>query len=276
VSVLLDRALTEERGLRTAAGRTFELTDEARSTLLRLAGGDARRALTYLEEAAAGADAVGSGTVDDDTLARAVDRAAVRYDRDGDQHYDVISAFIKSVRGSDVQAALHYLARMLSAGEDPRFIARRLVILASEDIGLADPSALTTAVAAADAVAFIGMPEGRINLAQAVIALALAPKSNAVVAAIGAAMADVDAGRIGLVPPHLRDAHYPGAQKLGHGEGYRYAHDEPRGIAAQQYLPDELTGVRYYVPTDHGAEAAISARLSRIEELLGRTGPPAP
>lgn len=270
VSALLDRALTEERGLRTADGEPYDLTGPARETLLRLAGGDARRALTYLEEAAAGAEAVGSRTVDDDAVARAVDKAAVRYDRAGDQHYDVISAFIKSVRGSDVQAALHYLARMIAAGEDPRFIARRLVILASEDIGLADPSALTTAVAAADAVAFIGMPEGRITLAQAVIALALAPKSNAVVMAISSALADVEAGRIGLVPPHLRDAHYAGAKQHGHGEGYRYAHDEPHGIAAQQYLPDELTDARYYSPTDHGAEAAISARLARIEQLLGR------
>ena len=181
-------------------------------------------------------------------LEQAVDKAAIRYDRDGDQHYDVISAFIKSIRGSDVQAALHYLARMIAAGEDPRFIARRLVILASEDIGLADPTALTTAVAAADAVAFIGMPEGRINLAQAVIALALAPKSNAVIMAIDAAMADVDAGRIGLVPAHLRDAHYAGAKKIGHGKGYQYAHDHPHGIAAQQYLPDALVDARYYRP----------------------------
>jgi putative ATPase len=269
ISLLLDRALTEERGLH-APGDPFQLTEEARQSILRLAGGDARRALTYLEEAAAGAGAVGSSTIDDESVARAVDKAAIRYDRDGDQHYDVISAFIKSVRGSDVQAALHYLARMIAAGEDPRFIARRLVILASEDIGLADPSALQTAVAAADAVAFIGMPEGRINLAQAVIALALAPKSNAVVMAVDAALADVHAGRIGLVPPHLRDAHYAGAKKIGHGQGYVYAHDEPHGIAAQQYLPDELTGSRYYVPTDHGAEATLSARLARIEQLLGQ------
>jgi putative ATPase len=269
VDLLLDRALTEERGLHAPDG-PFTLTDEARQSILRLAGGDARRALTYLEEAAAGADAVGSRTIDDDAVAQAVDKAAIRYDRDGDQHYDVISAFIKSVRGSDVQAALHYLARMIAAGEDPRFIARRLVILASEDIGLADPSALQTAVAAADAVAFIGMPEGRINLAQAVIALALAPKSNAVVMAVDAALADVNAGRVGLVPAHLRDAHYAGAKKIGHGQGYVYAHDEPHGIAAQQYLPDELTGSRYYVPTDHGAEATLSARLARIEQLLGQ------
>ena len=159
---------------------------------------------------------------------------------------------------------------MIAAGEDPRFIARRLVILASEDIGLADPTALQTAVAAAHAVQFIGMPEGRINLAQAVIALALAPKSNAVIMAVDAALADVDAGRIGLVPAHLRDAHYPGAKKIGHGQSYVYPHDEPHGIAAQQYLPDELTGARYYQPTDHGAEAAMAERLKRIEGFLGR------
>jgi putative ATPase len=270
VSLLLDRALSDERGLRAPDGGLLQLGDGARQSILRLAGGDARRALTYLEEAAAGAEAVGTTEIDEDTVAQAVDKAAIRYDRDGDQHYDVISAFIKSVRGSDVQAALHYLARMIAAGEDPRFIARRLVILASEDIGLADPTALQTAVAAADAVAFIGMPEGRINLAQAVIALALAPKSNAVVTAISAALADVEAGRVGLVPAHLRDAHYAGAKKLGHGKGYRYAHDEPHGIAAQQYLPDELVGARYYDPTDHGAEAAMAARLARIEQLLAR------
>lgn len=270
VSGLLDRALNDERGLRSAAGESFSLTDEARADLLRLAGGDARRALTYLEESAAGADATQTATITPEVVALAVDKASVRYDRDGDQHYDVISAFIKSVRGSDVDAALHYLARMLEAGEDPRFIARRLIILASEDIGLADPTALPTAVAAADAVAFIGMPEGRINLAQAVIACALAPKSNAVVMAVDAALADVRAGRIGLVPPHLRDAHYAGAKTYGHGQGYRYAHDEPHGIAAQQYLPDELVDVRYYAPTDHGAEAKLGERSRRIAELLGR------
>ncbi|HYP44570.1 MAG TPA: replication-associated recombination protein A [Propionibacteriaceae bacterium] len=272
ISGLLDRALTEERGLRTADGARFTLADDARDTVLRLAGGDARRALTYLEEAAAGAQANSAAEITVDTVENAVDRAAVRYDRDGDQHYDVISAFIKSVRGSDVQASLHYLARMISAGEDPRFIARRLVILASEDIGLADPSALTTAVAAADAVSFLGMPEGRIPLAQAVIALALAPKSNAVILAVDGALADVSAGRIGLVPAHLRDAHYPGATTYGHGQGYRYAHDEPHGIAAQHYLPDELAGARYYVPTPHGAEAGLTDRLARIEDRLAGGG----
>lgn len=197
---VIGRALVDERGL----GGSLALDDEARDHLVRLAGGDARRALTYLEAAAGAATSRGLDRIDLATTETAVDRAAVRYDRQGDQHYDVTSAFIKSIRGSDADAALHYLARMVEAGEDPRFIARRLVILASEDIGLADPTALTTAVAAAQAVQLIGMPEGRLNLAQATIALALAPKSNAVISAIDAASADVRAGKIGAVPAHLR------------------------------------------------------------------------
>jgi putative ATPase len=196
----------------------------------------------------------------------------VRYDRQGDQHYDVISAFIKSVRGSDVDAALHYLARMMEAGEDPRFIARRLVILASADIGLADPTALTTAVAAAQAVQLIGMPEARLNLAQAVIALTVAPKSNAVITAIDAATADVRAGKIGSVPAHLRDAHYGGSKKLGHGKGYRYAHDEPFGVAEQQYLPDVLDGTEYYRPTSLGAEAGVRERWERLRRIVRGSG----
>ncbi|MGI8458117.1 MAG: replication-associated recombination protein A [Propionibacteriaceae bacterium] len=269
ITTLIDRALTDGRGLAGA----YELAPGAREAILRLSGGDARRALTYLEESAAGAAATGGTTIDDAAVERAVDRAAVRYDRDGDQHYDVISAFIKSVRGSDVQAALHWFARMVEAGEDPRFIARRLVVLASEDIGLADPSALQTATAAATAVQLIGMPEARINLAQAVIALALAPKSNAVIMAVDAALADVRAGRIGLVPAHLRDGHYPGAKAYGHGQGYVYAHDAPHGVAAQQYLPDELADATYYRPTEHGAEARTAERFRRIEEILGRRTP---
>jgi putative ATPase len=268
IAVLLDRALVDERGL----GGGFTLSDDARTALLRFAGGDARRALTYLEESAAGATALDSAEINADVVAAAVDRAAVRYDRSGDQHYDVISAFIKSLRGSDVQAGLHYLARMLEAGEDPRFIARRLIILASEDIGMAAPSVLQTCVATAQAVQLIGMPEARINLAHAVIACAMAPKSNAVVLAIDAAQADVRAGRIGTVPPHLRDAHYPGAAGYGHGKGYQYAHDAEHGVAAQQYLPDELAGVRYYRPTDHGNEASMAERLGVLESLLGRDG----
>ena len=269
LGVLLDRALTDERGL----GGAFTLAEDARAALLRLAGGDARRTLTYLEEAAAGARAQDSDSITTAIVEAAVDKATVRYDRDGDQHYDVISAFIKSMRGSDVQAALHYLARMIEAGEDPRFIARRLIILASEDIGMAAPSVLQTCVAAAQAVQFIGMPEARLNLAQAVIACALAPKSNAVIVAIDAAMADVRAGRIGAVPPHLRDAHYASAGAYGHGKGYRYAHDFPHGVAAQQYLPDELAGAVYYRPTDHGNEAGMADRLATLNDLLGRDDP---
>ncbi len=202
-------------------------------------------------------------------VAQAVDRALLRYDRQGDEHYDVISAFIKSIRGSDPDAAMHYLARMIEAGEDPRFIARRLVISAAEDIGLADPQALQIAVAAADAVAFIGMPEGRIPLAEATAYLATTAKSNAAYNAINAAIADVRAGGFGRVPIHLRDAHYAGAKRLGHGKGYVYPHDLEVGVATQQYLPDELRGRRYYDPTARGVERDISARLEKIRKILG-------
>jgi putative ATPase len=259
IRTLLKRALRDERGL---AGQVT-LEDDALEQLIRLAGGDGRRALTYLEAAA-----LGAAVIDTPALERAVDRAAVRYDRDGDQHYDVISAFIKSIRGSDADAALHYLARMIEAGEDPRFIARRLIVHASEDVGMADPTALQTAVAAAQAVEFVGLPEARINLAQAVIHLALAPKSNAVVKAIGAAQADVRAGLIGAVPAHLRDAHYAGAKRLGHGAGYVYPHDTPEGIVAQRYAPDVVAGRTYYEPTSHGMEARFSERAGRIRAIL--------
>ncbi|MCD2169827.1 replication-associated recombination protein A [Microbacterium sp. JC 701] len=295
LGALVDRAVTDPRGL---AGRVV-LDDDARAALVRLASGDARRALTALEAAAsvagddAGAtapavrDAEDEDDSDDDEdpgpftgggdelpvitadhIAQAVDRALLRYDRQGDEHYDVISAFIKSVRGSDPDAAIHYLARMIEAGEDPRFIARRLVISAAEDIGMADPQALQIAVAAADAVAFIGMPEGRIPLAEATVYLATTAKSNAAYNAINAAIADVRAGGFGRVPMHLRDAHYPGAKRLGHGKGYKYAHDSDIGIVTQQYLPDELVGKRYYEPTSHGAERDVSARLEKIRRIL--------
>jgi putative ATPase len=264
VRAVVDHALADERGLAGA----YSIDADAVDHLVRLAGGDARRALTYLEAATGAAAARGSTTIDLETAETAVDQAAVRYDRQGDQHYDVTSAFIKSVRGSDVDAALHYLARMMEAGEDPRFIARRLVILASEDIGLADPTALPTAVAAAQAVQLIGMPEARLNLAQATIALAIAPKSNAVITAIGAAQADVRAGKIGPVPPHLRDAHYQGAQKLGHGTSYTYSHDQPYGIAEQQYAPDVVLDAEYYQPTELGAEAAIKERWARVRRII--------
>ena len=254
----------EERGL----GGKVSVDDDALAHLVRLAGGDARRALTYLEASAGAAAAKGVPTVDLATAETAVDRAAVRYDRQGDQHYDVISAFIKSVRGSDADAALHYLARMIEAGEDPRFIARRLVILASEDIGLADPTALPTAVAAAQAVQLIGLPEARLNLAQATIALAVAPKSNAVINAIDAAQADVRAGKVGPVPSHLRDAHYGGSKKLGHGQGYKYAHDEPYGVAEQQYAPDVVADAEYYRPTALGAESGVKERWVRLRRMI--------
>jgi putative ATPase len=233
--------------------------------LVRLAAGDARRALTALEVAAEAGDHVSVETIE-----QSLDKAAVRYDRDGDQHYDVISAFIKSVRGSDVDAALHYLARMLVAGEDPRFVARRLMILASEDIGMADPGALQTAVAAAQTVALIGMPEAKLTLAHATIYLATAPKSNAVTTAIGAAMQDISAGKAGLVPPHLRDGHYSGAAALGNAQGYKYAHDDPDGVVPQQYAPDELVGVDYYRPTGRGAEREISGRLDKLRAIIRR------
>ncbi|MVQ47916.1 AAA family ATPase [Nocardioides sp. MAH-18] len=264
VRAVLDQAIADERGL----GGATAVDDDALEHLVRLAGGDARRSLTYLEAAAGAAAAQGLDVVDLATAETAVDQAAVRYDRQGDQHYDVVSAFIKSVRGSDADAALHYLARMIEAGEDPRFIARRLMILASEDIGLADPTALTTAVAAAQTVQLIGMPEAQLTLAHATIALAVAPKSNAVTTAIGAAIADVRAGRIGQVPPHLRDAHYSGAKKLGHGATYQYSHDAPFGIAEQQYAPDTVLDRAYYQPTSLGAEAAIKERWDRVRRLI--------
>jgi putative ATPase len=261
VATVVRRAVADSRGLNGAV----EVSDEAVEAIVRLAGGDARRALTILDAAAAAG--VGDGPLDAEDVARAVDKAAVRYDRDGDQHYDVTSALIKSIRGSDVDAALHYLARMIEAGEDPRFIARRLVIHASEDVGMADPSALQSAVAALQASAFVGLPEARIPLAQAVIHLATAPKSNAVIVAIDEALADLRAGRIGAVPPALRDAHYPGAKELG-VTGYRYPHDDPRGIVPQQYAPDEVVGRHYYRPSSHGFEQTVSARLERIRAVL--------
>jgi putative ATPase len=258
------RALDDERGL---AGRVV-LTEDAEDHVVRLASGDARRALTALEAAADAAAATEHKTIDLAIVESTVDKAAVRYDRDGDQHYDVISAFIKSIRGSDVDAALHYLARMIEAGEDPRFLARRLVVHASEDIGMADPTALQTAVAAAHAVQFIGMPEGRLALAQATVHLATAPKSNAVVAGIDAALADVRAGRIGTVPPHLRDGHYAGAAKLGNAQGYRYPHDVAEGVVAQQYPPDELVGDDYYHPTSRGAERTLAERVPKLRRTI--------
>ncbi len=267
IGLLVDRAVGDSRGLRGQ----LEVEAAARAHIIHLAGADARRALTVLEAAAGVARTRRQNTIDLGAVEQAIDKAALRYDRQGDEHYDVTSALIKSIRGSDVDAALHYLARMVEAGEDPRFLARRLVILASEDIGLADPTALQTAVAAAQAVQLVGLPEAAINLAHAVIALSLAPKSNAVVRAIGAAIEDVRRGRAGPVPMHLRDAHYPGSKRLGHGRGYEYPHDLPGAIAAQQYAPDPVAGRIYYEPTRHGAEARAAEALEAIRAALHGT-----
>ncbi|MHA7663824.1 replication-associated recombination protein A [Mycolicibacterium sp. HS_4_1] len=263
VRAVVQRAIADPRGL----GGAVEVDDDAVALLVTLSAGDARRALTALEVAAETAD---EERVTVEVVEQSLDQAAVRYDRDGDQHYDVTSAFIKSVRGSDVDAALHYLARMLTAGEDPRFIARRLMILASEDIGIADPTALPTAVAAAQTVQLIGLPEAQLTLAHATVHLATAPKSNAVTVALGAAMADIKAGKAGTVPAHLRDGHYAGAAALGHAQGYKYAHDHPGGVAAQQYPPDELVGVDYYRPTPYGAEREIGGRLEKLRAIIRR------
>lgn len=285
IADVLEAAVADPRGLHAA----FTVAPEAVEHLVRISGGDARRALTSLEAAAGVAqDELAPGARPDGPaeialahVEQAVARAAVRYDRTGDQHYDVASALIKSMRGSDVDAALHYLARMLEAGEDPRFIARRIVIAASEDIGMADPTALQTAVAAMHAVAQIGMPEARIVLAQAVVHNALAPKSNAVYLGIDAAIADVRAGKAGPVPIHLRGSGYTGAQRItaaaaraGGGaspQPYVYSHDEPDAVARQQYLPDALQGATdYYRPSDRGFEARLQERWRWLKERLGR------
>jgi putative ATPase len=261
IRTVVRRAVTDPRGLNGSVG----ITDDAVELIAALSAGDARRALTALEVAAETGGEVTTGIVE-----QSLDRAAVRYDRDGDQHYDVVSAFIKSIRGSDVDAALHYLARMLAAGEDPRFVARRLMILASEDIGMADPTALPMAVAAAQTVALIGMPEAQLTLAHATVHLATAPKSNAVTTALSAAIGDIRAGKAGQVPAHLRDGHYSGAARLGHAQGYRYPHEDPDGVVPQQYPPDEVRGTDYYRPTSHGAEREIAGRLEKLRAIIRR------
>ncbi len=244
---LLRRALTDEtRGL---GDEHLGIDDDALGHLADRAEGDARHALTSLEVAAALAAESGRRSI---ALADAEAALALRALRYGDdEHYDVLSAFIKSIRGSDVDAGLYWLARMITAGEDPRLIARRLVILASEDVGMADPNGLVLADAAARAVEFVGMPEAQLNLAHTVIYLANAPKSNSVTTALGSALGEVRDQPAGVVPPHLRDAHYPGAAKLGHGDGYVYPHDAPEGWVPQQYRPDERDA-RYWEPTGRG------------------------
>lgn len=266
IITLIDRALSQDQGL-----PDFSIQPAAARALARTVDGDARQALTLLELCAGAAKADSRTEITEADVAAAAPVALLRYDHDGDQHYDITSAFIKSIRSSDPDAALHWLARMLVSGEDPRFISRRLMIHACEDIGMADPSALMVATAAHQAVSHVGMPEARIILGQATIHLATARKSNASYAAINAAIADVEAGRTGPVPKPLRDAHYPGAQALGHGQGYLYAHDFPYGVSpAQNCGPEgvdfQITG-RYYQPTDHGNESAVLGRMNAAASL---------
>ena len=273
---LVTRALESPNGLKGEV----KANDKAIDEIVRMAGGDARKSLTILEAAAGavtGDKARRKGArkpiITPDVVSTVMDTATVRYDKDGDDHYDVISAFIKSMRGSDPDAAIHYLARMIRAGEDPRFIARRIMIAASEEVGMAAPQILQVTVAAAQAVALIGMPEARIILAEATIAVATAPKSNASYNAINSALADVDAGHIGAVPLHLRNAPTKLMKEWGNHEGYRYAHDWPGAVAPQQYMPDELVGREYYHPNDRGYEREVSARLARIRPILhGESG----
>ena len=262
----------DEVALRTLAQRGLEAEgvtadDDAVAHLVDRAEGDGRQLLTALEVAAALAKARGAEHISLADAEAALGTRVLRYGED--DHYDVISAFIKSLRGSDVDASLHYLARMVEAGEDARFIARRLVILASEDVGMADPMALVVADAAARAVEFVGLPEAQLNLAQAVVHLATAPKSNRAALGVWQAREDVRNGVGGEVPKHLRDAHYRGARALGHGKGYEYPHDDPRGWLAQQYAPDDVVGRHYYEPSEHGFEQEVRRRMDSVKEVDG-------
>lgn len=264
VKALLLRAVEDrEKGVGYA---NVELTTDALDFLADMANGDARAALNALELAVLTTpqDAEGRLFIDLQTAQECIQKRAINYERDGDNHYDTISAFIKSMRGSDPDAAIYYLAKMIYAGESPRFIARRTVICASEDVGNADPHALMVAQAAAQAVDFIGFPEAQIILAQAVAYVACAPKSNAVVKSIGRALDDVAHVQTSGVPVYLRDAHYKSAEKLGHGVDYKYAHDYPGGYVRQQYLPDELVGRIYYEPSENGVEKKIKESLDKL------------
>jgi len=265
VEELLRRALADpERGLADPP----PVEDAALAMLAERSGGDARVALSGLERAVERAQ---GNPVDVVAIEDALQRKALDYDRQGDRHYDFVSAWIKATRGSDVDASLYYLAVMLEGGEDPRFIARRMVILASEDIGNADPQALLVADAAARAVDRVGLPECALNLAQACVYLALAPKSNASYKALSAARAEVRENGAKTPPDYLRDAHYPGAEKLGRGSGYRYAHDEPGGVSDQQLLPEGLADRRFYAPTERGFEAELGRRLAALRERFGKS-----
>lgn len=266
ISRIIERALSDEvRGL---GPRRLKLEDEAEALLVNLANGDARFALNTLEFAAAGLDS--GGTIDTERVLQAAQRRASGYDKGGEAHFDAISALHKTLRGSDPDAALYWLARMLERGDDPLYVARRLVRFASEDVGLADPQALTLAVAAQQAVHFLGMPEGALALAELAIYLALAPKSNAVYRGYGEARADVEATRNDPVPIHLRNAPTRLMKELGYGRGYRYAHDFEGGIVAQQNLPDNLKGRRYYHPTDRGFEQRLRDRLDQIRTMYSQ------
>jgi putative ATPase len=266
VTVIIQRALADtERGMGDSG---LDIEPEAMRTLADRVGGDARLALNALE--VAGMLTGSRSTIETDDIDEALRRRVVRYDKSGDQHYDIISAFIKSLRGSDPDAALYWLFTMLEAGEDPEFIARRMVILASEDVGMADPISLQIAVAAAHALQFVGLPEAAYALSQAAVHLALAPKSNSIASAMGAAREAVAATPGAQVPLHLRGTGYWGARKLGHGVDYQYPHDFPGHVISQGYLPEGSDDTVLYRPTDQGAEAAAAERLSRIDEVLGK------
>ncbi len=261
----LDPSALRQLVLRGLEAEGTSAVAEAVDLLVDRSGGDGRQILTSLEVACALAH---PGVVTLEHAEAALGTSALRYGRD--DHYDVISAFIKSMRGSDADAAIYWLARMLEAGEDARFIVRRIVIFASEDVGMADPTALQVAVAAAQAVEHVGLPEAQLNLAQAVIHMATAPKSNSATLAIGAARSAIRDGALGEVPAHLRDGHYQGAASIGHGAGYRYPHDSPGGWVEQQYLPDGLVDERFYQPSDRGREQLIQGRLQQLR--AGRAG----
>lgn len=269
IAALLQRAISDtDRGI---GGLAVTLDDETAREIATRTGGDARQALNALEVAARMAKAAGRDAITDDDVAEALQRRLVRYDKTGDNHYDVISAFIKSVRGSDPDAAMYWLMLMLEGGEDPEFIARRLVILASEDVGLADSDGLRVAVAAADALAYVGLPEATYHLAHATLFLATSPKSNSVGRAISAARQLVESGPTPSVPLHLRSSGYRGAADLGHGEGYDYSHDHPGGVVDQQYFPDGVQPEAVYHPGDLGREKFIKERLEDIDRILKRT-----
>jgi putative ATPase len=266
IEELVLRALGDDRGIPDPPG----IAPDALKMLAARAGGDGRVALAALERAAEAAQVAGRNEIRVEEVEDALQRKALLYDREGDRHYDYISAWIKATRGSDVDASIYYLAVMLEGGEDPRFIARRMVIFASEDIGNADPQALVIATAAGQAVDRVGLPECALNLAQAAAYLALAPKSNASTRAISRASAHVREHGAAPPPPYLQDAHYPGAKELGRGEGYRYPHDEPGAVTDQPLAPEAVRGERFYEPTDRGAEAELRERLERLRERFGK------